>query len=478
MKRFGRYLLGLLVVLLLGSWGEADRLLIHCPRALRPGMVEWVAWRESQGHSIEYLEDSRLDQIATATPKPATSSRTVLLLIGDGTQAGMRPGRVPASVISAYGPEDTIASDHVLATSIGAESVARLPFNNAGSLQRFLRRAKQRSEAPARWGTTRLQIVAGAGGFSPWIDAAIEGAAKRLLGDLTPRHRRLSLTRVDASQPMSKVASPVSDTGGVWVWLGHGLRDRLPGIAALRVPTLTNGADVAVLLACYTGDVEAPGMAVAEQMLASPNGPLAVVASTRVSMPYGNARLGAEMLVERGRGTTISRQFATARLKSLEETDDPRLNGLDQLAKCLGGRGDFLKQERWEHAQMYHLYGDPFTRFDRSVALALAVDKPNPEGLVAVRGVAPFDGELSARALGAVTSTNVASPSVRTVRQGEAFTVSLALPTSDRPGRRTIWVGIQGEDAFAAGASRFRLPKAAGLRVASREPKTEAATTQ
>jgi len=130
------------------------------------------------------------------------------------------------------------------------------------------------------------------------------------------------------------------------------------------------GADVAVLLACYAGDYQAAGECVAERLLAHPGGPLAVIAATRVSMPYGNTRLGGELLAAMGRrpGASIGGLVAEARRASVAPTADPRLEGLDAIARLLGAAEADLPIERREHAAMYCLLGDPLARVVRDGA--------------------------------------------------------------------------------------------------------------
>ncbi|MFO0884412.1 MAG: C25 family cysteine peptidase [Pirellulales bacterium] len=57
-----------------------------------------------------------------------------------------------------------------------------------------------------------------------------------------------------------------------------------------------NGLSIAVLLACYTGAFDQPEDCLAEEMLRAPQGPVAVIGGSRVTMPYGIAVLGTEFL--------------------------------------------------------------------------------------------------------------------------------------------------------------------------------------
>jgi len=95
-----------------------------------------------------------------------------------------------------------------------------------------------------------------------------------------------------------------------WVYMGHGLHTSLD---YLRTPEADypifasgdsqylesrNGLPIAIFCACYTGAFDAIEDCIAEDMLRQPKGPAAVIASSRVSMPYGLATFGVELIDE------------------------------------------------------------------------------------------------------------------------------------------------------------------------------------
>jgi hypothetical protein len=51
-----------------------------------------------------------------------------------------------------------------------------------------------------------------------------------------------------------------------------------------------------VLIACYTGAIDARDDSLAEELVLDEQGPIAAIAATRVTMPYGNTVLGCELL--------------------------------------------------------------------------------------------------------------------------------------------------------------------------------------
>lgn len=447
MPRIHPPLVAILVVAMLPAATLADRLLIDCPDALRPAMARWTAWRSEQGHTVEWVDTAGQAMLNGELDR---NERTRLILVGDGHRVGVQPRNVPAKVVSRYGPESHLASDLPIGESLGAGGVARFPFTTAESLSAYLDRVIDREGRAPGWGDHRLQFTAGVGGFSPTIDAAIEGAAKRLISDLSSPSQEISLCRVAEPRPQS------IDRGGVWVWLGHGLRERLPGVRSTSAKSLTDGADFAVLLACYTGDFTTLSDSVAEELLKSHGGPVVVIASTRVSMPYGNARLGGELLsaLSSQPGSSIGELFAIARDASLKESGNPRLAGLDPLAALLGGEPTSLPHERWDHAQMYHLLGDPLCVVDRSTSLSLQVSPTTRRGApISVRGVAPFAGWMRGEILATVGGTSKTTRHERWVRAGEAFTLELAPPETWQRGKRVVRLGVAGRQGLAVGTA-------------------------
>lgn len=446
-----------LIVLLLGEAVWAESVLVVCPEELRPAMASWRRFREAEGRRIEYISQVDRPHISRRPDE-----RRVLLLVGDGERVGPSPGSAPATVIRRYGPESEIATDLTLQERYHADSVARLPFNDPRSLARYLDRVIRRERRVADWGDTRVQIAAGVGGFSPMIDAAIEGSARRLLEGLAPLDAEVSLRRGDAIWR----EADNSTRGGVWVWLGHGLRDRLPGAPADGLSKATRGADVAVLVACYAGDFAAPGRCVAERLLDAPGGPLVVIGSTRVSMPYGNARLAGELL--RGLGESnaapLGDVLATARRRSLTESDSPLLASLDPIARLLGAEPELLTRERRDHALMYSLLGDPLIRVRRTTPHSAATSEVTvTDGEFVVRGWADSPGELRVElnrdrfALGDRERRSVTG--LWKIDAPGAYRVALQTPSDWRPGEATVRVGLRSADGLALNATTTRVER-------------------
>lgn len=438
---------------------RAELVAIVCPEALRPSFSSWIAHREATGRQFRFVNpadcNAELARLKLSRENEA-DERVAVILVGDGLRAGVAPQAMPARVVGRFGIEQDLLTDQLYADMAGADRVGRLPFNQPAALASYLQRVIERDTRPVTRYDTRLQVAAGVGGFSPLIDASIEGAAKSVVRRLASPTATIDLTRYDGKrQPLS--ISPKSARGGVWVWMGHGVRHYLPGIEPYRVAEATRGADVAVLLACYAGDFAARGKCVAEQLLHDPQGPLAVVASTRISMPYGNTRFGSELLVGHASPSpadTIGDLVSQSRRRCLAESKDPAISGLDHLARLLGSTNHSLLDERRDHAEMYQLLGDPLMATSR--VTPMTIDTPprlvGGEDLI-VRGVASIDGRLTVQVVRSIDGTSAAKTTESPVRSGERFSVRVAADKSWQSGPRIVRVGIEGTQQFAIAAS-------------------------
>jgi hypothetical protein len=230
--------------------------------------------------------------------------------------------------------------------------------------------------------------VAGVGGFGTTIDGIIEAAARKLITDHLPAHCETQLAHAnpqDESYPgpqqfRAELRAQLTQSSRAWIYLGHGHVKTLDTLVTdqglvpmLAVDDLTatplespvTGHPLAVMLACYTGAFDAPVDCLAEELLVQPGGPIAVLAATRVSMPYGNTVLGYELLRASfaERFATLGEMYLAAQQEALREADDDTTRmSFDQLARGLMPAPVDLAAERREHIQMYHLLGDPLLR--------------------------------------------------------------------------------------------------------------------
>jgi hypothetical protein len=120
-----------------------------------------------------------------------------------------------------------------------------------------------------------------------------------------------------------------------------------------------------VLIACYSGAIDSRPDCLAEALLVAEEGPIAVIAATRVTMPYGNTVLGYELLRAcfADRPASIGDIFKSAQSRTLDSASGDTLRAsLNMFAQGISPPPVDLELERREHAQMYHLFGDPLTR--------------------------------------------------------------------------------------------------------------------
>jgi hypothetical protein len=200
-------------------------------------------------------------------------------------------------------------------------------------------------------------------------------------GSLDSRGKTASNFAVQARQQLSEGSL-------AWVYLGHGMPTELDRVRTPRgVESILSVGDVralqcaghsplAVLVACWTGAMDGRQDCLAEQLLKSEEGPVAVFAATRVTMPYGNTVLGCELLRAcfRDRPEHLGDTLRIAQTKTIApEEDDQLRKSLDSLAAGISPPPVDLETERREHVLMYHLLGDPLLHLrypnDRQAAI-------------------------------------------------------------------------------------------------------------
>ena len=291
----------------------------------------------------------------------------------------------------------------------------------------------------------------------------------------------------------------LNDGCWLWVFLGHAgptaLQPlRVPGA---QLPTLdcgdvnrlhcAAGAPVALFMACYVGAFDASRRCLGDELLQADGGPVAIVAASRVTMPYGMAVLGAGMLDELfvRRAPTLGDALLHAKRRSVDADGaawDPRRLTLDALAATCGPPGQDLAAERREHLSLFNLLGDPLLRLRYPREVPLQVDNPAVGNWVSVRGKSPLDGSATIEISALADRSGVASSrrqydgsdealsayqiayqranqpvlaSVQVpVNSGRSFSVRLKLPES-AVGQCRARIFIAGKEEFALGASLF-----------------------
>ena len=194
-----------------------------------------------------------------------------------------------------------------------------------------------------------------------------------------------------------------------WVYIGHGHRRSLDQVRVPggQFPILADGdisrlqchggSPIACFLACSTGEYDHVEDCLAEQMLRAPGGPVAVLAGSRVTMPYAMSVLGLGML-ESCFGQTPVATLGEAVLRSkrsLMQTDNLDINrqSLDSLAALVSPPPVDLVGERTEHLYLFNLLGDPLLRLPQPQRVEIAAPHSiKPGETIAISGSSTIHG--------------------------------------------------------------------------------------
>ena len=327
------------------TW-NGESVAVICPPMFRKVLEPWVHYRMNQGYKVYVLEEPKpRPENGNRTPSPqflklriralvqSDPSVKYLLLIGDATpevvseptasERLIPAARVKALVISDFGKEKDIATDNYYADlsddNMPELAVGRLTADTAEELSTMIAKIiRYENETRIGFWYRRINLVAGVGGFSPLIDTQIESTVRYILSEMIDESYDLSLTQTNwksaycpPPELFRSVAVERLNEGCLfWVYMGHGYHKALDTV---RTPQgdyaifvegdsqyvhSREGLPIAVFCACYTGAFDAIEDCIAEDLLRQPDGPVAIIASSRVAMPYGIAVFGLELLDE------------------------------------------------------------------------------------------------------------------------------------------------------------------------------------
>lgn len=408
---------------------------VLCPPELQPTLQPWVAVRREAGWKV----------VIHSPPSSALACRDLvcesaqtdpqlryLLIVGDCSFNGDAlptcgaPAFHQAVPIShRFGGMHTAVTDLPFADVDGDGkpdlAVGRWPVSDARELKTLV--SKQLAYEQARdygpW-RRRIELVAGVGGFGILADKTIETAARMLIDQSLPGGIQVNMTHVSPSSPYcpgpecfhQTVQQRYGAGGLAWVYLGHGQVTELDRIqvgeqwlpimdanSVSRLPDPGPQRPIALMLACYTGAFDARVDCLAEQLIASAAGPVAVLAGSRVTMPYGNAVLGGALLDSwfADRPQTLGDVWRQAQCRVLDH-ESPDANPrpwLDAIAGFVSPTGSQLADERREHLYLYNLLGDPTLPLSHALPIALEAPTSASAGhSLTVRGDSPLAGVL------------------------------------------------------------------------------------
>jgi len=495
--------------LALPSVAYADDTLVIPTDDLRPALTEWTAFRTEQGHSIRIRApgDDVAATIRRAHERTGGALRHVLLL-GD-------VDRVPcayrkAVAIAEWEADDRIATDAPLADLDGDGvpdlSIGRLPAHSVDESRALLLRsiAYEENPPPGMW-RRRLAVIAGVGGFGAQADMALEMVTRLILNNDVPVAVATEFTYAKESSAFCPPPPRLQDnllrtlTEGALVvaYIGHGSaghvdrmtwRDRrYPILEADAAQTITcaGGPPLLVFVACTTGRYDGKEDSLAEIALRRPDGPAAVIASSRVSTPYGNGILSVELLdaVYGGGEKTVGEILLRVKQRLAAAGSDLRTRKTLEAMAGSFYEADAEKRaiDRREHVLLYQLLGDPLLRLARPRAAKLAPPSKIALGSTArVLVMSPIAGEftlelLPRRAAHALPrkpgrtadqfATDYARANVTPVvtvtgsieRPSSGTVITLDVPSDLDVGRYQLRVWIEGDDGVAAAGTTVRV---------------------
>lgn len=426
---------------LLCAAAAAEEVLVVCPTAFRQAAEDYLDYRRGDGLSVRVLssEKSSADLKRKIAGIGRAGGVRYIVLLGDcrlGASAGQTDPRFevptlhqPAEVTIAWGTTPQLPGDAFYGDfdedGIPEAVVGRIPVDTAEQLTAYTKRV-QSYEASRDFGAWRQQIslTAGVGGFGFLADAAIESVTRQMITQALPGWMQTHITYASPSSPFNPgldrfheaVLGRYREGALFWVYAGHGNvcdLDRVPASAEGRPVLSVTDVDrlelprtpppIALMLACYTGAFDARRDCLAESMLLADQGPIACVAGSRVTMPYGNATVATGLIhaVFTKRATRLGDAWlATLRELATESAVDPALQQrramLDTIAQMISPAAHALPAERREHMQLYNLLGDPLIRLSPPQPLEIQVDRQVAAGSTMTVAIdSPFAGELS-----------------------------------------------------------------------------------
>ncbi len=396
---------------------------VVCPKAWQPALEPWVKHRTAQGWQVELLapQPDAKRQLAAIHQRHAQAPLTALLLVGDAVadpnnelQPLVATQHVVSQVITQWRGEPQIATDLPYAdpknTGQPEFAIGRWPVDNAAQLKAVIAKtlAYETSRDYGVW-RGKINLVAGIGGFGALTDAAIEQGARSIVLSGLPAGYEPTLTFGSWSSPHCPDPRKFAESARArmaegclfWVYIGHGHprgldRVRMPdrqayGIMECRdcgaLPA-SKCAPIALFLACSTGAFDKPDDCLAEDLLRAESGPVAIMASSRVAMPYGLSVFAMEAL-QAGlvdKSATLGEVVRLAKVRALQPTPatkDAAPNQtaaqhtatrqmLDNMAGLLTPGGHDSQKELREHAHLLQLIGDPCLRLVHPEPLTLA----------------------------------------------------------------------------------------------------------
>lgn len=479
----------------------AAEVIAVCPKPFRTALQSWVDHRTSQQLRVQVIDtNADANELRKAICAVADDTTRYVVLCGDSPTIGTRANLarevptayLPTNVTAKWGSTPTFATDLTFGDfdSDGTPdaAVGRLPVQRESELQRLIQRiiAYEHSDDFGPW-RGQVQLVGGIGGFGMMADAAIESVTRTVVTSVLPPETRTNVAYASPGHLFYPRGGSFTDAvvnqyargARFWVYAGHGqvtaldnvpqTRDGIPVLDQTSIRRLARpakSAPIALMLACYTGAIDASSDSLGERMMLTEGGPIAVFAGSRMTMPYGNTTAAVGLI--KGVYEEKLPRLGDAWLSTLKQmrADDSKEKAtsrimIDAVATMVSPAGTKLIDERHEHMGLYNLLGDPLLQMHHPYLATVDVPKGIDFGeALTLTVTSAVDGDLTLsvdRPLGAVTrgdpnATTIASIT-SPIKIGQAAQHTIQLPTGTS-GPLIVRAIVSGQKKWATGVAK------------------------
>ncbi|MDR2171581.1 MAG: C25 family cysteine peptidase [Planctomycetaceae bacterium] len=423
-----------------------ERVIVVAPQFFNNSIQKWIKYRNSQGYNIILInpnETNSPQQIREQIITAATNCRVIaILIVGnavvrcDSDRGRIIPSpRLPCRVINKIANDPHLASDDWYADfdkdNRANCPVGRFPVGDTESLDMLIQKTiRYETEIKPDLWCRQFQIVAGVGNFSPLVDPVIESAARYVFTKHLPSSYEISFLHANWRSPFcpspldirNEYIATLNRAPMFWIYIGHGQHRALEPLATPqgKIKTLEddsenqnnfpilnceNSLPVVMLLSCYGGTLDAKTKSTAEELLLQKNGAIAVVATSRTSMPYALAVFGTECLNEflnrqnKPEKLLLGSIIFEAKKRMLKIVNDPETknteakniesknaeaktelnfenqknfrHNLENIAKWFDPVPSKLDIQLEEHVEQIHFFGDPLLLTPKSIPITI-----------------------------------------------------------------------------------------------------------
>ncbi|MDR3234353.1 MAG: C25 family cysteine peptidase [Planctomycetaceae bacterium] len=408
---------------------DKGHIAVVCAKPFHRSLASWIQYRSRQGYSVHVI----VEPFSKATVTPQEIKKRIaevhhktplsaLLLVGRATAQTVPSPLLPCRIIQQFGEETELASDDWYADMNGDGlpdfAVGRFPVALASgedtshdALDTLIQKTIRYESLPPDVWCRQMQLVAGAGHFSPLLDSVIESSALYIFSETFPQCYDISLLHADWHSPFcpfptgfpAELNRTLNAGTLFWVYLGHGTHREIEPLylpqGCVPLPLLqdllpqkqsaaeSSHSAVAFLFCCYGGSLDRSTASLAEELVLS-GGPVAAVAPSRTAMPYGMSVLAVEMLQtlkqyqNEDKPLTLGKLMLESKYRMLRPVGNKTADNnaesstvksgslggkrnrslretLESFAKMFDPNPQQLPLQLAEHSAMFHLFGDP-----------------------------------------------------------------------------------------------------------------------